>query len=224
MTMLSKEELLNKIMSEEKPKCPYCGKEMSLWEVPHIHVGDGLGWGTPYLFVCFNDECSMYVEGWKSIKEHYGHHASYRCMCYPGTTQFECMTVFGTQGGKGQIIDDQAIIEQEMIKERTKRGFSILADCYNSKDGVTVVKLLTDSSEPPKVRLKAAEMIGDIGTLEAIDVLRSARFSSEIIQNQVNKSIQKIHERYFTRECPHCAEIIKMRASVCKHCGKSVVS
>jgi hypothetical protein len=38
----------------------------------------------------------------------------------------------------------------------------------------------------------------------------------------VDASIKKIHERNFTRECPFCAEIIKQRAKVCKHCNREV--
>jgi hypothetical protein len=38
----------------------------------------------------------------------------------------------------------------------------------------------------------------------------------------VDEAIAKIHARHFTRECPFCAEIIKQRAKVCKHCGKDV--
>jgi ribosomal protein L37AE/L43A len=72
------------------------------------------------------------------------------------------------------------------------------------------------------VRLKAAEMIGDIGELEAIEPIRNTKFGNKIIQKKVDESIKKIHERYFTRECPFCAEIIKKRAKVCKHCGKEV--
>ncbi|MCK5418660.1 MAG: zinc ribbon domain-containing protein, partial [Desulfobacterales bacterium] len=34
--------------------------------------------------------------------------------------------------------------------------------------------------------------------------------------------VSKIHQRYFTRECPFCAEIIKKRAKICKHCQKEV--
>ena len=37
-----------------------------------------------------------------------------------------------------------------------------------------------------------------------------------------DNAISKIHTRNFTRECPFCAEIIKKRAKVCKHCGKEV--
>jgi hypothetical protein len=143
-------------------------------------------------------------------------------MCYPGTQQFQYMPVFSPMGGTGQIIDDQVLAEQEMLKEKIKKGFSILATAYVSKDSITVVRLLLDATEPQRVRLKAAEMVGDIGELEAIEPIRSARFGNAIIQKKVDESIKKIHERYFTRECPFCAEIIKKRAKICKHCGKDV--
>jgi hypothetical protein len=195
---------------------------MNIWEVPPFSFSDGLGWGTPYLFVCFNDACSLYVSGWENLEENYAHHASYRCMNYPGTQQFECIPVFSPIGGTGQIIDDQVLVEQEILKEKIKRGFSILTDAYMSKDAVTVVRMLLDGTEPQRVRLKAAEMVGDIGELEAIEPIKNVRFGNEIIQKKVNESVQKIHERYFTRECPFCAEIIKKRAKICKHCGHDV--
>jgi hypothetical protein len=125
-------------------------------------------------------------------------------------------------GGTGQIVDEQVLAEQEMLKEKTKIGFSILADAYVSKDSVTVVTLLLDGAQPQRVRLKAAEMVGDIGELEAIEPIKIARFGNEIIQKQVDASVKKIHERHFTRECPFCAEIIKKRAKICKHCGQDV--
>jgi HEAT repeat protein len=123
---------------------------------------------------------------------------------------------------KGQIVDEQALAEQEAQKEAIKRGFNLLADYYTTKDGPGVVRLLLDPTEPARVRLKAAEMIGDIGETEAIEPLRNLRFPSEIIQKKVDEAIAKIHERHFTRECPYCAEIIKRRAKICKHCGKDV--
>ncbi|MBU4388951.1 MAG: zinc ribbon domain-containing protein [Proteobacteria bacterium] len=222
MNFETKEQVLEKIMEQEKPKCPHCNHEMSLWEVPLISFGDGLGWGAPYLYVCFNDECPLYKKGWKNIEEHYGHVASYRCMCYPGTDKFEIMPVFSPHGGEGQIIDDQVLMEQEVLKEAIKKGFSILAGCYVEKDAVTVVRMLLDATEPAKVRLKAAEMVGDIGGLDAVEPIRNVKFGNRLIQEQVDKSIKKIHEKNFTRECPFCAEIIKKMAKVCKHCGKDV--
>ncbi len=222
MAFETKEKVLEKILTHEKPQCPHCNTEMNLWETPPFSFSDGLGWGAPYLFVCFNDECPLYVRGWDNIQENYAYNASHRCMCYPGEKNFECIPVFSPMGGTGQIIDEQVLAKQEMLKEKIKKGFSILTDAYMAKDGVTVARILLDSTEPQRVRLKAAEMISDIGELEAIEPIRSAKFGNEIIQKKVDESVSKIHERYFTRECPFCAEIIKKRAKICKHCGKDV--
>ncbi|MBF0118245.1 MAG: zinc ribbon domain-containing protein [Desulfobacterales bacterium] len=222
MSFETREEVLEKIISMEKPKCPHCNMKMSLWEVPPITFGDGLGWGVPYLFVCFNDECSVYINGWNHIRENFSHNASYRCMSYPGTNQFEFMPVFSPVGATGQIIDDQDILQRETIKEAIKKGFSILADCYVSKDWLTVVKILLDPLQPNRVRLKATEMIGDIGEIDVIDAMRNHKFGNEILQKKVEEAIEKIHERYYTRECPFCAEIVKKRAQICKHCGKEL--
>lgn len=222
MTFETKEQVLEKILSRPKPKCPHCNQEMKLWEVPSITFSDGLGWGTPYLYICFNDECPNYKNGWDNLMENYAQHASYRCMNYPGTDTFEVMPVFSPMGATGQIIDEQVMMEEEVLKENTKKGFSILADCYVKKDGVTVLSLLTDVTQPMRVRAKAADMIGDIGELEAIEPIRNLKFGNKILQENVTKAVKKIHERYFTRECPFCAEVIKKRAKICKHCGKEV--
>jgi hypothetical protein len=79
-----------------------------------------------------------------------------------------------------------------------------------------------DPSHPNRVRQKAAEMIGDIGEVEAIEPLKNLKFGNALVQKEVDAAISKIHKKHFTRECPFCAEIIKKRANVCKHCGKEV--
>jgi hypothetical protein len=222
MAIETKQEYMERVMAMEKPRCPHCNEEMKLWEVPPITFSDGLGWGSPYLFLCFNDECPLYKKGWQDMEENYAQRASMRCFNYPGTEQFECMPVFSSMGGQGQIIDDEVLAQQEMLKEQTKRGFSILADCYVNKDGVTIMRLLSDACEPMRVRIKAAEMMGDIGELEAVETLRFMKAANAKLQEGIDQAVSKIHERYFTRECPFCAEIIKKRAKVCKHCGKDV--
>jgi hypothetical protein len=222
MSIETRDQVLERIMLLKPPKCPHCGQEMTLWEVPPFNFADGAGWGTPFLFLCFNDECPSYRNGWNHIGENYAHKASYRCMNYPGTDQFEYMLFFSDMGGRGQVLDEQLMVQQEAVKEAIKRGFSVLAECYVSKDGPQVLKILTDAAEPARVRLKAAEMIGDIGELEAIEPIRNLKFGNKLIQEKVNAAIGKIHERHFTRECPFCAEIIKRRAKICKHCGKDV--
>jgi hypothetical protein len=222
MAFETKEQVLEKVLEQKKPKCPHCNKEMNLWEVPQFTFSDGLGWGVPFLFLCFNDDCSLYRQGWDHIEENYAHKASYRCMNYPGTEQFELMPVFSGMGGTGQIIDDQALAKEEALKEAIKKGFNILAECYVSKDGPQMMTMLMDAAEPARVRAKAAEMIGDIGELEAVEPLRNMKFGNEIIQKNVDEAVKKIHKRHFTRECPFCAEIIKRRAKVCRHCQKEV--
>ncbi len=222
MMFQTKEEVLESILEQKKPVCPHCSQEMNLWEVPSIPMGDGLGWGTPYMFVCFNDECPTYKEGWDNMSENFGHKASYRSICYPGTENFECMPVFGAMGAKGQIIDEQALAAQDLMKEAMKRGFSILADCYVTKDSPTALRLLFDSGEPNRVRAKAAEIVGDIGELEAVELMVNAKFGNKIVRETVQEAVAKIHERNSTRECPFCAEIIKKRAKICKHCQKEV--
>ena len=91
-----------------------------------------------------------------------------------------------------------------------------------SKDSPVILRLLLDPTEPAKVRLKAAEMLGDISELEAVDAPRNLKVGNELVQKEIEKSVKKIHERYFTRECPFCAEIIKKKAKICKHCQKKV--
>jgi len=222
MTFQTKEQVFEKVLSMKKPICPHCNKEMSIWEVPPVTFSDGLGWGTPYLFLCFNDECPLYQKGWENLKENFNQTASYRCMNYPGTDTFELMPVFSPMGATGQIIDDKILAAEEALKAAIKKGFSILADCYVSKDSPAILRLLMDPTEPAKVRLKAAEMIGDIGELEAVDALRNLKVGNEIIEKEIAKSVNKIHERYYTRECPFCAEIIKKKAKICKHCQREV--
>ena len=222
MAIETKQEYFQRVLAMEKPLCPHCGEPMKLWEVPPVNFSDGLGWGTPYLFLCFNDDCALFQQGWRDLEENYAHRASMRCINYPGTEQFECMPVFSMVGGSGQIIDDQVLAEEEILKAQIKKGFSILADCYTNKDDMTAVRLLSDGAEPVRVRIKAAEMIGDIGEIEAIEPLRYMKTGNAKLQKAIDEAVAKIHERFFTRECPFCAEIIKKRAKVCKHCGKDV--
>lgn len=222
MSIETKEQYLERILKQEKPKCLHCSLEMSLWEVPPINFSDGLGWGVPYLYVCFNDECPLYKEGWENLKENYAQTASYRCMCYPGTEQYECMPVFSPFGAKGQIINDEALFAEEALKAAIKKGFSILATCYVEKDWPQVMLMLLDVTEPVRVRLKAAEMMGDFGDPDAVGPMRSHRFGNEILQAKVDDSISRIHERCYTRECPGCGGIVKQRAKVCKHCRMDI--
>ncbi|MBU2489564.1 MAG: zinc ribbon domain-containing protein [Proteobacteria bacterium] len=218
----TKEQVLEKIMNTKKPACPYCGKPMSLWEVPDIVMGDGLGWGTPYLNVCFDNDCPHFTGGWDHIQENYAHHASTRCINYPGTKVFESMPVFSSVGGTGQIVDDDILAKREAIKEAIKKGFADLAECFTAKDAARVYSILADPARPPKVRMKAAEMMLDFGTLAEVEDLAHLKIGAPLIDKKILEAVGAIMARNHCRECPFCAEIIKDRASTCKHCNREV--
>ncbi len=221
MTFETRDQLLQKYMDMDKPQCPHCRKEMTLWEIPQFAFGDGLGWGTPYLFVCFNDECPSYNQGWDHLQESMEAAASYRCIQEPGSGNFEYMPVFSPMGGKGQELNDAVLIEQQARKEAAKQGFSILTDHYISKAWDEILKMVLDSKWPGRVRLKAVEMVEELADIEAIEHLINHKFPPAL-QQRVDTAVESLHERLYTRECPHCAEIIKKRAKICKHCNRKL--
>ncbi|SLM29083.1 conserved hypothetical protein [Desulfamplus magnetovallimortis] len=222
MAFETKEEVLQRLMEMNRPNCPHCNTAMDLWEVPEINFSDGLGWGTPYMFVCFNDECPSYKKGWENLKETMEFNASYRCINTPGSDNFEYMPVFSPIGGKGQLLDNNEMEIREAFKEAMKEGFAMLTDLYMAGDWDEILKMVLHPGNPPRVRQKAAEMVGDIGGTEAVEHLLNHKFPSRVLQETVEKTIKKLHSRHFTRECPYCAEIIKQRATFCKHCQKDV--
>jgi len=223
MSIETKEEVFQRVIRQERPLCPYCSQKMSLWEEPDLAMDDGLGWGSPYMFMCFNDACPLYVGGWDNIEKNYGRRASYRCICYPDSLKYECMPVWGPQGGHGQIIDDSVVGERARLDRMTEEGMALLTECRDRGDGATVLGILLDANRPAGVRAEAADLIGDVGGLESIEPLHSHRFANQVIARKVASAIQRIHDKNFTRECPFCAEIVKRRANVCKHCGRELV-
>jgi hypothetical protein len=143
-------------------------------------------------------------------------------MNYPGSDNFEFMPVFSPMGGSGQVIDDQALAQEEALKNAIKKGFNILATCFVDKDGPSILRILMDPTEPSRVRMKAAEMLGDIGEIDAIEPLRNLKVGNALVQEKVEAAVKQIQGRLFVRECPFCAEIIKQRAKICKHCKQDV--
>lgn len=222
--MLTKQDVYDKMVKDERPVCPHCSQEMVIWECPPMNFSDGLGWGTPYLYVCFNDDCPLYLEGWKNIYEQYANIASYRCICDPMSMSgnMECMSVFSREGGTGSIIDEEIKAKEEARKAAEKKGLEDLQVCYGTGDASAILKALLAEDTPPPVGLKAAEMIGDLGGLDVIEPIRNHVFADDSINEKAEASIEQIHKKNYTKECPFCAEIIKARAAVCKHCGKDL--
>jgi hypothetical protein len=132
------------------------------------------------------------------------------------------MPVFSPVGATGTKLDNETLIRQNELKEKTKQAFSILTDFYISKDWDEILKMLLDASIPNRARLKAAEMVGELGGVEAIEPLINHKFPTPALDAGVKDAIDQLHERHFTRECPYCAEIIKKKAKICKHCQREM--
>jgi Ogr/Delta-like zinc finger len=98
---------VNKVMkmtekTEQKTICPHCGSQMKKWKTPTDST-----WTCEYHWVCFNDECSYFVNGWKWMNERFEQHASYRHSYNPETGQEGPIPVWSKDALKSGIISEE---------------------------------------------------------------------------------------------------------------------
>jgi len=212
------------VIDEKKTVCPHCGQKLNKWSTPSFNFADGLGWCTPFLYICFNDECRFFRNSWKQMSEVYGQEMGYRYMVHPDSGESSSVPVGNRLSMRGDIIDEIKEAQEARELEERKKAFVALTDYFIAKDVDSIVGVLIDEKGFGSVRLKAAEHLGEIGELRAIEPMANYKFSHEVIQKKVDEAIAKIHKKNFTMECPYCAEIIKIRANICKHCGKELTA
>jgi len=207
---------------EEKHTCPHCKTELTLCHAPPMHVGDGLGWGSEFLFICLNDECSLFVKGWEHIENQYGHVGSYRHMEIPNSTESYNMMVAGKAAFTGSIVDVEALKRQNARYQAEKKAVAELDTCVEANNLEPVLFLLTDNAANISDRKRAASLLVELNDLSCIEPLRNHDFTDTQLEQDINLAIHKILVDHFLRECPYCAELIKARAKLCKHCGKEL--
>jgi len=88
-------------MADISRTCSHCGSRLRKWLVP-----EGATWSEEFFFVCFNDECSYYKEGWVWMKEQYNQKASYRYMINPTTGASSQIPVWSDSATRGMIVED----------------------------------------------------------------------------------------------------------------------
>ncbi len=89
-------------MNDDPTICPKCGEKMKKWLPP-----DGSTWGQSPHYVCFNDECQYYVNGWEWMREEYKQLASYRHHYDPETKQSGPLPVWSQDAHKDRIVKEQ---------------------------------------------------------------------------------------------------------------------
>lgn len=206
---------------DEEYYCPHCQERLSCCNAPPVHVGDGLGWGSEILFICLNDDCPLFVNGWKHVEEQYGHSASYRHMQIPGG-ESTSMMVGGKDAFKGCIVDKETIQLQNERYQREKEAVAKLDTCVAEHNLEPVLFILLDEAADRKERERACDLLVEVNDLSCVDPIRNHTFKDTHLAHRVNLALNQLLKKNFRKECSHCAEIIKMQAKVCNHCQRDL--
>ncbi len=206
--------------AHEEHLCPHCQTQLTCCATPPFHVGDGLGWGTDVFFVCLNNDCPLYVNGWKHVEEQYGQTASFRYMLLPGEKSGGPMMVGSQDAFTGCAIDPEAMQSKNSRYQKEQDALARLATCVADADLDPVIYLITDEDAVLEGRQKACSLLVELCDTRCIDPIRNHNFRHTEIGQLANIAIDTIRKKTYQRECPTCAEIIKAEARVCKHCGK----
>lgn len=203
---------------KEVHTCPHCKGKMECCEAPQFHVGDGLGWGSDVLFICLNDSCPLFVNGWDQIEVQYGHSASYRYMELPGSTESNLMMVGNEMAFKGSIVDPEAIQQQNARFKNEQEAVKALDTCVENNDLEPVMSLILDESADKIQRKRAISLLLPLNNMKCIDPIRNHAFRDSSLEQEVNIVISQLLQSNFAKECPYCCEIIKAQANKCMHC------
>lgn len=203
----------------EEHFCPHCNTKLSCCQCPPIHVGDGLGWGTEVFFICLNDECKLFVNGWQQCSEIYGHSASCRYALLPGEKEGITMMVGSKEAFTGCEINTDALQAKNTRHKAEQEALAALDTCVAEKNLTPLLTLLLDESADRAARHRAADLLVTLNDPACIDPLRNHSFRLTDLEQKVNLAIGTILKANFSKECPQCTEIVKAQAKVCKHCG-----
>lgn len=205
---------------ENIPDCPHCKLELSCCEAPPIHIGDGLGWGSEVLYICLNDDCPLFVNGWAQIEEQYGHSSSYRYMQLPNSKEANLMMVGSEEAFKGSVINLEVVEAQNVRFQREKEALKALESAVEKSDLKPALHLILDEAAAIEGRKKAISLLVEINDLSCIDPIKNHTFRDTSLQSECMMAIKQLLKANFKKECPYCMELIKMQAKVCMHCKK----
>ncbi len=207
---------------EEEHICPHCKSKMLCCQAPPVHVGDGLGWGSEAMFICLSDTCSLFLKGWETIEINYGHHASYRYMELPGSKEGNLMMVGNKDAFKAQVIDKKEILKQNERYQEEKAAIAALDSCVEKGDLTPVLFLILDEAANVDDRKRAISLLPALNNLDCIEPIKNHTFRDKSLEQESGLIIANLLKKNFMKECPYCAELIKLRANKCMHCKEDI--
>ena len=88
-------------LASEAPKCKHCGETMLKMSVPPMSQ-----FTSPWLWVCFNDECGYFKRGVDWMKNNYAVNASYRHKVDPFTGEAGPLPVWSPNALRDHIMEN----------------------------------------------------------------------------------------------------------------------
>ncbi len=207
---------------DEEHVCPHCQSKMLCCQAPPVHVGDGLGWGSEAMFICLSDACPLFLKGWENVEANYGHHASYRYMELPGSKEGNLMMVGNKDAFKASVIDRKEIKRQNERYQKEKEAIAQLDTCVEEGNLEPVLFLILDEAANVTDRRRAISLLPELNDLNCIEPIKNHTFRDSSLEQECGMIIHKLLNTNFLKECPYCAELVKIRAKKCMHCKEDV--
>ena len=132
------------------------------------------------------------------------------------------MMVAGKGAFTGSVVDVEAIKKQNARYQQEKKAVAALDSCVEEKNLEPVLFLILDEAANIQDRKKAASLLIPLNDLDCIEPLRNHSFKDTSLEQEIKMAISAILTKHFQKECPYCFELIKARATVCKHCQKEL--
>lgn len=82
----------------DRPKCIHCDSEMLPWTPPPES-----SWGEYAQYVCFNNECEYYANGWNHMWNNFAVKSSYRYRYNPGNGESGPLPVWSEHAHKDRV-------------------------------------------------------------------------------------------------------------------------
>ncbi len=81
--------------------CPHCGQKMKKWATPDDPFSQ---WDAEFLYICFNDACPYFVNGWKTMGRQGHAGISYRLAFDPQRNSCMPIPVASSEALRGWIV------------------------------------------------------------------------------------------------------------------------